>query len=54
MSEDLPPERLEVGQYTITRFQDVDYWIENESGEGMQLFAHNFEKMIDDMFTEEF
>ncbi len=46
-------ERLDVGKYIITRYYE-DYWIENESGEGMQVFKHNFEKLIDDYYKSEF
>jgi len=44
---------LEVGEYTITRHDD-DYFIENNEGEGMQVFWLNFERLIDKFFREEF
>jgi hypothetical protein len=47
-------EVLTVGKYTITHYYDDDYWIEEDDGEGMQVFAHNFEKLIDDFYKEEF
>jgi len=50
----LKEEVLTVGEYTITRYNDNDYWIEHETGEGMQVFAHNFEKLIDEFYKEEF
>lgn len=46
-------ESLVVGEYIITRYNE-DYWIENESGEGMQVFKYNFEKLIDEYFKSEF
>lgn len=46
-------EILTVGEYTITRFNEDDYWIENETGEGMQIFAYNFEQFIDSFFKSE-
>lgn len=54
-SVDLQPvERLEVGKYTITKYQDEDFWIKHESGEGMQVFKRVFEKLIDDFYKNEF
>lgn len=44
---------LTVGEYTISPWMD-DFWIENKSGEGMQVFNKNFEKLIDDYFNNEF
>ncbi len=47
-------EMLTVGKYTIRRYHDSDYWIEEEGGEGMQVFEKNFIKLIDDFYKEEF
>lgn len=47
-------EVLTVGKYTIRRYHDPDYWIEEEGGEGMQVFEKNFIKLIDDFYKEEF
>ncbi len=48
-------ELLIVGEYEIRRFNGgEDYWIEHESGEGMQVFCKNFEKIIEDYFKSEF
>lgn len=43
-------EGLIVGKYTITHDRDGDYWIEHESGEGMQVFKVNFETLIDEFY----
>jgi|GEM_PF-7043008 len=51
--EHIDKEILVVGEYTITRYNDNDYWIEHD-GEGMQVFAHNFEELIDNFYKEEF
>ena len=50
----LAPDILHVGEYRITRYGFGDYWIENASGEGMQVFALAFERLIDDFFKSEF
>jgi len=48
-------EQITVGQYTIFSYRNGDFWIsENESGEGMQIFKHNFEKLIDEFYRTEF
>ncbi len=47
-------ELLHVGEYLITRLDSGDYWIEHESGEGMQVFRLNFEKLIADYYKSEF
>jgi hypothetical protein len=47
-------ERIEVGEYTITHDPCGDYWIGHKSGEGMQVYKHNFERMIDDYYKSEF
>ena len=47
-------ELLTVGEYAITSYNSEDYWIENEAGEGMQVFRANFERFIDDLFRSEF
>ena len=56
-----PPDVLQpylvVGIYTISNYpvgEQCDYWIENSSGEGMQVFKVNFEKCIDELFKSEF
>lgn len=43
-----------VGDYTISRYGDEDYWIERSSGEGMQVFKLNLEKLIADYYASEF
>jgi len=47
-------EALHVGEYTVRPFGDDDFWIENSSGEGMQVFRLNFERLIDAYFQSEF
>ena len=47
-------ERIIVGQYTITKYKNGDFWISHESGEGMQVFRINFEKLIDEFYKAEF
>lgn len=47
-------EQISVGEYTITHDSDGDYWIEHKSGEGMQVFKVNFEKLISDYYKSEF
>ena len=44
---------IQVGEYWISR-RGEDYWIEHESGEGMQVFRVNFEKLISDFYKQEF
>ena len=62
-NEQTPPEAnaglelqmLTVGEYTIYPLNyDGDFWIRHESGEGMQVFKHNFEKLISDYYKSEF
>lgn len=47
-------EGLTVGDYFIRHSFDGDYWIEHKSGEGMQVFKDNFEKLIADYYRSEF
>ena len=47
-------EMLIIGKYTITRYRDNDYWIEEEGGEGMQVFEKNFIDLINKFYEEEF
>jgi hypothetical protein len=48
-------QELYVGPYRITPFgKDGDFWIEHESGEGMQVFKINFERLIDELYKTEF
>jgi len=48
-------QELYVGEYRITLFGDNgDFWIEHESGEGMQVFKVNFERLIDEFYKAEF
>ena len=52
---DVYAQQLHVGPYLITPFgDDGDFWIEHESGEGMQVFKVNFERMIDEFYKTEF
>ena len=44
---------IQVGEYWISR-RGEEYWIEHESGEGMQVFRVNFEKLISDFYKQEF
>ena len=46
-------ERLTVGDYVISPYGD-DFWIQHKSGEGMQVFRANFEKLIDEHYRSEF
>lgn len=50
---DMVEQCLDVGDYTITTFGD-DYWIAHKSGEGMQVFRGNFERLIDEYYRSEF
>lgn len=50
----LEKEVLTVGQYTITRYHDPDYWIEKDDGEGMQVFEKNMIDLIDKFYQDEF
>ena len=45
---------LVVGDFTIRPYGAGDYWIERAGGEGMQVFAINFERLIRDYFESEF
>lgn len=47
-------QELYVGPYRITQFGEDDFWIEHESGEGMQVFKVNFERLIDEFYKAEF
>lgn len=47
-------ELITVGGYRITHNRDGDYWIGHDSGECMQVFKLNFEKLIDDYYKSEF
>src|SRR3990170_2841436 len=46
-------ERITVGDYTITHDLNGDYWIGHKSGEGMQVFRLNFEKLISVYYNAE-
>lgn len=46
--------KWEIGKYTISQMSDESYWIEHESGEGMQVKAVVMEKLIDDFYKEAF
>lgn len=51
----LPPETgyVQIGEFYIARRNDGTYWIEHESGEGMQT-GKAFEKAIADFYKENF
>ena len=55
MADELDQEEvLTVGKYTISRFYAPDYWIEEEGGEGMQVFEKNMIELIDAFYKAEF
>lgn len=49
-------EGLEIGQYIIRKYMGLGggYWVEHESGEGMQVPAHSLEELIDKFYKENF
>lgn len=46
--------RVNIGQYTISRFDYISVWIEHESGEGMQTSTEDLEKVIDEFYKTNF
>lgn len=55
MNSGTPTQELNVGEYRITPFgENGDFWIAHESGEGMQVFKINFERLIDEFYKSEF
>ena len=53
MAETAQDEMITIGKYTISRYEN-DYWIEEEGGEGMQVFEKNMIDLIDRFYQEEF
>lgn len=49
-----PANGIAVGGYTIRPFSGGDWWIENPIGEGMQVKAPIFEKLIEDFFAKNY
>lgn len=47
-------QHLVVGQYTIRPAHRGGYWIEHESGEGMQCSADSFEALITQFYADNF
>lgn len=45
---------IEVGPYEIRQLQDGSYWIEHESGEGMQTAANGLIELIDKFYKDNF
>lgn len=45
--------KIKIGEYYISYFVNGTYWIEHESGEGMQV-SEKFEKMLDAWYKENF
>ena len=49
--ENLKTDKLHVGKYLITPFGSYgDFWIEHESGEGIQVRKIAFEKLISEFY----
>ena len=46
--------RIIVGDYSITHQSDGNYWIQHQSGEGMQTTSLKLGKLIDDFYCAEF
>lgn len=49
-----PNHRITVGEYTIMPFHGDSFFIEHESGEGMQVSLSALEKLVDDFYKENF
>lgn len=47
-------EKITVGPYEIRTLKDGSFWIEHESGEGMQMSAEHLEKFFDIFYKEMF
>ena len=47
-------ERLVVGNYTITRLDNGNYWVGHQSGEGMETRGELFEDFIHTFYVQEF
>ncbi len=45
---------IEVGDFTLRELKDGSFFIEHESGEGMQVSADVFEELISDFYKEHF
>lgn len=45
---------LQIGDYYIARWSNGDFWVEHESGEGMQVKRRQMEKLISDFYRENF
>jgi hypothetical protein len=48
--------QITIGAYTLTPFGDgsVSWWIEHESGEGMQTSTEKLEKCIEEFYNKNF
>ena len=49
----VPVVEYQIGEFYIGRF-GKDFWIEHESGEGMQVSKDRMEKLIADFYKENF
>lgn len=47
-------QKIEVGQYEIRKLRDGSFWIEHETGEGMQVKADSLEALITQYYADNF
>ena len=46
--------QIEVGEFIIVEMDNGAFWIGHSSGEGTQVSAEKFEKLISDFYNKEF
>ena len=52
--ENLKDNLIIADKYTITRFSDNSFWIEQKDGEGMEVHENVLLKLIDKFYSENF
>jgi len=45
---------ITAGKYTLRPFHEGSLWLENEEGEGMQIFEKDFQQVLDDYWRKYF
>lgn len=46
--------QIQVGKFAIRPFHEGSVWLENEDGEGMQIWELEFEKLLADYWQRNF
>ena len=45
-------EPVQVGNFTLSRYDEASYWLAHASGEGMQVKQERLQRLIDELWQE--